>query len=206
MLRQSVMTLVLKALEKHGILLNQDKTLPSVVTLIAGEALTTSWWSHPQGDVIFRCLSELADHPDVLFTKLVAGKVTLVHRRLWPELLAVALAREPWQFQGLVREARELWEEVTRLGSMLASGKHAGELEKRLLVHGDQVHTEAGRHQTQLEAWPKWAERVVFRTDLAAQEGKARLEAVLLSLGGAGGELPWEQKKMKPKKTSKKTP
>ena len=36
----------------------------------------------PKGRVIFAVLSELADHPDVLFTKLLGGRTTLVHRRL----------------------------------------------------------------------------------------------------------------------------
>src|SRR2546423_8801307 len=80
---------VLAALSQHGLLLKQDKELPNVVTILTGEKLSTSWWSHPKGKLIFRVLSELADHPDVIVTKLLAGTDTLVHRRLWPALVAL---------------------------------------------------------------------------------------------------------------------
>src|SRR6266853_616566 len=75
---------VLQTLVRFGLLLKQDKHLPSVVTILTGEPLATSWWSHPQSQLIFRVLSALADHPEVLVTKLLLSKDTLVHRTLWP--------------------------------------------------------------------------------------------------------------------------
>src|SRR5690242_21492457 len=95
------MSTVLAALARHGLLLKQDKRLPSAVTLLAGEPLASSWWSHPQGRLIFRVLTALADHPDVLVTKLLDGKDTFVHRPLWPALLAAAGAGESWQTRDL---------------------------------------------------------------------------------------------------------
>jgi len=194
------MARILTVMQERGLLLQQDKTLPNVVALVAGETLTTSWWNHKRSDAIFRCLSELEDHPDVLFTKLVGGKVTLVHRELWSAVLAVGIAQEGWQFQGLSAGANELWAEITRQGKVLGSGPHAKELETRLLVHSEQVHTAGGRHQTQLETWQAWAERVGCRTDLSAQAAKARLETVARELGCVGGELPWEPRKGRRKK------
>ena len=41
-------------------------------------------------------------------TKLVYGKVTYVHRALWPRVIAVGRAREPWQMKGLAAGARKL--------------------------------------------------------------------------------------------------
>ena len=38
----------LERLEEHGLLLLQDKTLPSLVGLIAGEPVSGSWWGHPR--------------------------------------------------------------------------------------------------------------------------------------------------------------
>lgn len=99
---------VLAALVEKGLLLKQDKTLPSVVGILTGESLRTSWWSHPKARLIFSVLSELADHPDVLFTKLLHRKDTLVHRSLWPAVLAVGRGRERWQLQGLSSEAGRL--------------------------------------------------------------------------------------------------
>ena len=99
---QSPSALLMRLLSEQGLLLQQDKVLPNVVALVTGETLSGSWWQHPQARAIFQSLGELADHPDVLLTKLVSGKVTLVHRRLWPAVLAVAIAREP----GNLRDCR----------------------------------------------------------------------------------------------------
>src|SRR6059058_1350621 len=91
------MDLVLGALREHGLLLMQDKKIASVVGIITGEALSTSWWSHPRSHEIFRCVELLSDDADVLTSRLIAGKVTFVHRRLWPAFLSVALSNAPWQ-------------------------------------------------------------------------------------------------------------
>jgi hypothetical protein len=66
--------IILDVLSSSGLLLKQDKLLPNVITLVTGESLRTSWWSHPKGRLIFAVLGELADHPDVLFVKLLLGK------------------------------------------------------------------------------------------------------------------------------------
>lgn len=73
-----------RALETYGLLLLQDKKLKSVVGALTGEALKTSWWSHPRAHEIFRCLETLEDK--ALTTRLIDGKVTYVHKRLWPAL------------------------------------------------------------------------------------------------------------------------
>src|SRR5207302_3602205 len=87
-----------KALEKYGLLLLQDKKLPSAVGIITGEQVSGSWWSHPRANEIFRKLQAL----DVVLTvKLIAGKVTFVHKRLQPSVAAVGRAREPWQMRVL---------------------------------------------------------------------------------------------------------
>jgi hypothetical protein len=50
----------------------------------AGEAVARSWWGHPKSHAMFHAATELGEHEDVLVEKLVAGKVTFVHRSLWP--------------------------------------------------------------------------------------------------------------------------
>ncbi|HUR27834.1 MAG TPA: hypothetical protein VM509_06590 [Planctomycetota bacterium] len=80
-------------LEEEGLLLLADAKWPSVASLVAGEPIRGSWWSHPRGKEIFRRQRELEAHEDVLVVKLVDRKLTFVHRRLWPALLAVARAR-----------------------------------------------------------------------------------------------------------------
>ncbi len=79
-------------LESHGVLLESAKgPIPSVAQLVAGEPITGSWWGHPASHEIFEAINRLADSPDVARMRLVNNKVTLVHRRLWPALLRLAV-------------------------------------------------------------------------------------------------------------------
>jgi hypothetical protein len=82
---------LLAVLDEHGMLFESARgPLPSVAELVAGGPIKGSWWSHPGGHEIFAAINELADSPDVVRTRLVGGKVTLVHRRLWPALVRLA--------------------------------------------------------------------------------------------------------------------
>jgi hypothetical protein len=182
---------LVRRLSETGLLLQQDKDLPNIVALLSGETLRGSWWSHPLANEIYARSNELTEHPDVLVTKLVAGKVTFVHRRLWPAVLAVGSSREPWQFARLADDARALYEAVEQQGMLQAAGRHAKELERRLLVHGEQVHTAAGHHELRLESWPLWAERAGCANSLTAPEGRQQLAAALGALGGTAAQLPW---------------
>src|SRR5688500_9569792 len=130
---------VLKELKRHGLLLQQDKTLPSVVGLITGESLSSSWWSHPKAQQIFACLSKIADREDVLMTRLIAKKVTWVHQRLWPAFLAVATARERWQTRGLSTAARQILRRVESDNLVEASGPAVRELQERMLVDSIEI-------------------------------------------------------------------
>ena len=79
------------ALVEHGMLLESARgPIPSVAELVAGESIRGSWWGHPSSHVTFEVLNVLADSPDVVRTRLVNGKVTLIHRRLWPALVRLA--------------------------------------------------------------------------------------------------------------------
>jgi hypothetical protein len=189
------LSLLLAALEHYGMLLKQDTRLPSVVGLILGEPLRGSWWGHPRAHEIFALLSELADHPDVLFTKLLSGKDTLVHRRLWPELMTVGSARAAWQLYELPFHVRGLLDRVQGSSApVTASGMAAKELQYRLLVVGREVHTSAGRHALALESWAAWSRRAgcsVVRPELPA---RATLEAAAARLGARATALPWNNR------------
>src|SRR4051794_2155483 len=114
---------ILDALLNAGLLLVQDKRLLNVVTMLTGETVSKSWWSHPKGRLIFAVVSDLSEHPDVLFSKLLNGKVTLVHRRLWPAFLTIALANEPWQTRGLSSRGQQLLASLnTSKGPITSSG------------------------------------------------------------------------------------
>jgi hypothetical protein len=201
--------IILDALSRSGLLLKQDKLLPNVVTLLTGESLRTSWWSHPKGRLIFAVLSELADHPDVLFAKLLYGKDTLVHRQLWPALLAVATAGEPWQFKDLSAAGRKLLETLDEAKEAVrSSGGTVKEIETRLLAYAEQVHTESGRHEIVLEPWSVWQRRVrvkPLRSQTGGSEalGRQRIEEAVAAIGAPLSALPWSAgRRVRPKPRS----
>ena len=182
---------VLETLAAKRLLLKQDPTLPSVVGIVTGERLRTSWWSHPRARLIFAVLSQLVDHPNVLVTKLLLRKDTFVHRALWPAVLAVGRAREPWQTRGLSREARRLLGRVD--GGVRATGAPVRELEARLLVTTREAHTASGRHELVLESWRAWSRRVGCKTLGSVSRARAELEEAALDLGASVEALPWSE-------------
>ncbi len=200
---------VWRQLQNAGLLLESDRELPSVAGLVAGRAIRGSWWGHPKGREIFRVMVQLAAHPDVVATKLVSGKVTFVHRRLWDALVAVARSQEPWQLAGLSREARSLLAKVRRQGILRTdrlpkpasekskpAGAAARELERRLIVYSEQIHTESGAHAKQLESWEHWARRRrVAAAPIAVEQAKELFEQALRSVtqrARAAARLPWQ--------------
>jgi len=77
--------------KRHGVVLESARgPVPSLAEAIAGEPIRGSWWGHAKGQEIFRASRAVGDSPDVLVCKLVDGKVTYVHRRLWPALVKLA--------------------------------------------------------------------------------------------------------------------
>ena len=77
--------------ERRGVLLQAARgPVPSLAEAVAGEPIRGSWWGHPKGKDIFRAAEAVCGSPDVLVCKLVEGKVTYVHRRLWPALVKLA--------------------------------------------------------------------------------------------------------------------
>jgi hypothetical protein len=183
---------ILAALENEGLLLTQDKTLPSVVGILTGESLRTSWWSHPKAQVIFSVLSELTEHPDVLFTKLLCHKDTLVHRSLWPAVLAVGSARDQWQLKGLSVEGKRLLDRLVKGGGPVrAVGAPVRELERRLLVTTREIHTASGRHEMALESWLAWSRRVGCTAIRPVPRARKALEDAAIGLGTSLTSLPW---------------
>jgi hypothetical protein len=77
--------------ERHGVVLvSAMGDAPRLVEAIAGAPIRGNWWTHPRARFIFAVLSQVVRSDDVLACRLLDGKVTLVHRRLWPALLRVA--------------------------------------------------------------------------------------------------------------------
>jgi hypothetical protein len=185
----------LEFLSEWGLLLLQDSTFPSLVGLIAGETVRGSWWGHPKGSEVFHAAGHLADHQDVLAAKLISGKVTFVHRRLWPLLIAIGRAKEPWQLSGLTAEARSLLTRVDRDQHVRATGKAAKQLEMRLLVASEEVHTDSGAHAIELMTWQAFARRAKEHLPrVSAARARGELDALLARMNAkfeAKAKVPW---------------
>jgi len=98
--------------ERGVVLVSAKASAPSLVEALAGEPIRGSWWAHPEGRRIYAALRVVTNSEDVLVCRLAGGKLTLVHRRLWP-----ALARLADRF--LPEQIARVREEHT------ASGRHA---------------------------------------------------------------------------------
>jgi hypothetical protein len=90
---------VLAALEQvrqHGVMLASAKgKVPRLIEAILGAPVEGNWWAHPRGNFIYNVLSEVTESKDVLVCRLIDGKISLVHRRLWPALVRVAHRVDP---------------------------------------------------------------------------------------------------------------
>ena len=75
----------------HGVVLESASgPVPSLAEAIAGAPIQGSWWGHARSHEIFALTRAVRDSPDVLVCRLVGGKITYVHRRLWPALVRAA--------------------------------------------------------------------------------------------------------------------
>ena len=91
-------------IREHGVVLLAAKgPAPRLTEAIIGEPIKGSWWAHPRSHFIFSVLNAVADSDDVLACPLIDGKITLVHRRLWPALVRLA-ERFPPERLARVRE------------------------------------------------------------------------------------------------------
>ena len=63
---------------------------PSLAEAVAGEPIRGNWWGHKKGREIFRATRTVRDSDRVLVCRLVGGKITYVHRRLWPAIVRLA--------------------------------------------------------------------------------------------------------------------
>jgi hypothetical protein len=76
---------------RHGVVLESARgPVPSLAAVTAGAPVRGSWWSHPKSHEIFAVTRAVRDSNDVLVCRLIDGKITFVHRRLWPALVRAA--------------------------------------------------------------------------------------------------------------------
>ena len=78
--------------ERHGLVCEAVRrgAIPSLVDAVAGETVMGNWWSHGSSREIFAATRAVRASPEVLVCRLIDGKITFVHRRLWPALVRLA--------------------------------------------------------------------------------------------------------------------
>ena len=78
-------------MRQQGIVLESARgPVPNLAEFVTGQPIRGSWWGHPASHEIFAVLNIVRDSPDVVATRLINGKVTLIHRRLWPAVVRAA--------------------------------------------------------------------------------------------------------------------
>ena len=78
-------------IKEHGVVLASAKgPVPRLTEAIVNGPIRGSWWAHAESHHIFAILQAVTDSKDILVCRLVNGKVTFIHRRLWPALVRVA--------------------------------------------------------------------------------------------------------------------
>ena len=76
----------------HGVVLESARGLePSLAAKVTGGPITGSWWGHPQGHDIYELTQKIHDSSAVLICTLARGRVTYIHRRLWPAFVRLAM-------------------------------------------------------------------------------------------------------------------
>lgn len=140
--------------EAHGVVLVSAKAdAPRLTEAIVGAPIKGSWWAHPQSHHIFAILNAVTDSGQVLICRLVKGKVTLVHRRLWPHLVRAAAHFSASQIAQVIEEHTASGKHVTREVPFPDWVPSAVEQEAQQLSEADAlvpfakwVHVPAGRN------------------------------------------------------------
>jgi hypothetical protein len=76
---------------RHGIVLEGARgPVPTLAEAVVGRPIDGNWWGHAKGHHIFGLTRAVRASPDVVTCRLINGKVTYVHRRLWPSVVRLA--------------------------------------------------------------------------------------------------------------------
>ena len=90
---------------KQGVVLASARgPAPTLTEVIVGEPIVGSWWGHAHSHHIHTVLEAVKESGDVLVCRLINGKVTLVHRRLWPALVRIGKRFAPDQLAQVCEE------------------------------------------------------------------------------------------------------
>jgi hypothetical protein len=82
---------VVAFIRSHGVVLESAQGAePSLAAHIAGSPIKGNWWSHKKSHQIFWLTQHVRASKAVLVCTLAHGKITYIHRRLWPYFVRVS--------------------------------------------------------------------------------------------------------------------
>ena len=82
---------VMDFIRYHGVVLEAAKGAePCLAQKIAGESIKGSWWTHEKGQEIYKLTRKVRGSNAVLICTLAQGKITYIHRYLWPHFIRLA--------------------------------------------------------------------------------------------------------------------
>lgn len=165
---------VMAALDKHGMLLVQGQwELPSIADLLEGAPIITRGYSYDYVPA-WMLREELIALPLYALCKLFRGKSTVVHRRLWPAVNALASTaatavrmgkggQEPRKLLALIEEhpgitGAELKRSLAYLGKEGSRKflKVKGDLEQWLCIWGEEQAESEEQGHTHDQLWHPW--------------------------------------------------
>jgi hypothetical protein len=86
-------TAALAFVRRQGIVLESAHgPVPNLAEIVVGARIRGSWWGHARGKEIFWLTRAVRDSKQILVCRLLGGKITYVHRRLWPAVVRLAAA------------------------------------------------------------------------------------------------------------------
>ena len=81
----------IRFVKNQGIVLESAHgSVPNLAEAITGKRMRGSWWAQPKRQEIFLLTRAVRDSEEILVCRVVNGKITYVHRRLWPALVRLA--------------------------------------------------------------------------------------------------------------------
>lgn len=84
-------TQAIRYIREHGVILESAQgPVPNLAETAVGQRIRGSWWAHPKRQDIYFLTRAVRDSDDILVCRLMHGKITYVHRRLWPALVRLA--------------------------------------------------------------------------------------------------------------------
>lgn len=78
-------------IRNQGVVLESAKGHePSIAEWVVGAPISGGWWGHAKGHEIHELTQQMRDAKELLVCTLAKGRITYIHKRLWPAFVKLA--------------------------------------------------------------------------------------------------------------------